>query len=593
MHPKNVDDFGSLLHDWAERDPQFPIYSWIGDEGDVTESYTFAELDMRARAIAVELRRQSAPGDRALLLYPPGLEFISAFFACLLAGVIAVPAYPPLKPRDLRRVRGIARSARPTTVLGPLALRERLPELMEQVPELSRSRYLVADEVPSALAVEYRPPRISSSSVAFLQYTSGSTGDPKGVMVTHGNLLANEAMIANAFAHSRASVVVGWLPHFHDMGLIGNVLQPLYVGCRDYLMSPGSFLREPLRWLRAISKYRGTTSGGPNFAFELCALRAARSKTEQDFDLSSWDLAFVGAEPIRPATLDQFAKAFAGQGFRASSFYPCYGLAEATLLVSSVEFGAGARVISLEAARGAKPRQLVSCGRAAQEQMVVIVDPTTQRALPDGQEGEIWASGANIAAGYWERPEESAETFRALVQGDQARTYLRTGDLGVVHGEELLISGRLKDLIIVRGQNFYPQDIEAVVEAAHPAVRASTSAAFSFTEQGEERVVVVTEVARAKLKESAESACQVIRAAVIEECDLRIDIILLIAAQTIVKTSSGKIERRAARNMFLAGGFEVIGFSSLLPLPSCAWARGLEPRQSRAEGGDSAGSGLG
>jgi acyl-CoA synthetase (AMP-forming)/AMP-acid ligase II len=361
------------------------------------------------------------------------------------------------------------------------------------------------------------------------------------------------------------------------------VLQPLYVGCRDYLMATGAFLREPMRWLRAISTYRGTTSGGPNFAYELCALRAARLKTEQDLDLSSWQLAFVGAEPVREATMSSFVKAFARSGFRESSLYPCYGLAEATLFVSGGELGGGPRLLTQQPSPGVpKPRALVSCGGAAEGEHLAIVDPSTLRRVAPGEEGEIWASGPNIAQGYWQRPEESEQTFRAMITDEGDRKYLRTGDLGLLVGEELLVTSRLKDLIIVRGQNFYPQDIEQVVEAAHPAVRAGSTAAFSFTQNGEECVAVVTEVARTKLDDTPEAVCQRIRATVIEESDLRLDVVVLIAPQTIFKTSSGKIERLATRRSFLAGELDVVGFSTVIALsspikPAAKSSPGVEP----------------
>ena len=559
--PKTLTD---VLRRRAELEPEVSAYAWLGADGAISEEYTYSALERRARSIAVELSGHARPGDRCLLLHPPGLEFVAAYFGCLFAGMIAVPAHPPSKPRDRRRVSGIARSAAPAVVLGERDLLADFELLSVAVPELSRVQPIVTRDIPLALAEDFRAPAIRPDDVAFLQYTSGSTGDPKGVMVTHENLVANELTIQRAFRSDRDSTVVGWLPHFHDMGLVGNILQPLWLGCRSLLFSPASFIRDPLRWVRAISRFRARVSGGPNFAYELCARRAGRLSEREPIDLSCWDTAFVGAEPVRAATLGEFARAFEPFGFRRTSLFPCYGLAEATLYVAGVEQGRGMNLVSPPRPRGSSiVRRLVSSGFVGDGQVVRIVDPADAAPCEPGVEGEIWVSGANVAKGYWRREHDSAERFAAHLPDEPDRSFLRTGDLGVLVNGELVVTGRLKDLIIVRGQNFYPEDIEPVVERAHPALRACASAAFSFTVDGEERVAVVAEVSRGKIDDSPEALAERVRLAVADELELRLDVVVLISPQTLPKTSSGKIARQAARAAYLAGQLEVVGQSAL------------------------------
>ncbi|HVR99607.1 MAG TPA: AMP-binding protein, partial [Thermoanaerobaculia bacterium] len=483
------------------------------------------------------------PGERALLLYPPGLEFVAAFFGCLYAGVIAVPAYPPRSRRPDSRLRGIAMDCRPRVVLTTAALLARREALVGQVAELASALWLDTETLDDPSS-GFEP---SPGDIAFLQYTSGSTGNPKGVVVTHSNLLHNLERIRVAFGQTPESVVVGWLPLFHDMGLIGNVLEPCYVGCECVLMSPAAFLQKPSRWLAAIDRYRGTTSGGPNFAYDLCA----RSIAPETLDLSCWSVAFNGAEPVRRATLDRFAEIFAPCGFRRESFAPCYGLAEATLLVS--------------AARGAGEDPLVSCGALPSGDEVRIVDPESGIACAADEVGEIWLAGPSVAAGYWNRPEATQETFGAVAE-DGGGPYLRTGDLGFVRHDELVITGRLKDLIVLRGRNLYPQDVELSAERAHPALRAGGGAAFSVDERGEESVVVVHEVERraGPLGEITDA----VRRAVAEEHGVRVADVVLLRAGTIPKTSSGKIQRRECRSRYLAGELEPLHRSATAPATS-------------------------
>jgi amino acid adenylation domain-containing protein len=530
---------------------------------------TFGRLAVRARAIGAALKEAGFAGERALLLYPPGLAFVEAFFGCLFGGVVAVPVALPASERGMPRLRAIAADARPALVLTTASV---LPRFADAAGLLGPGvGYLATDAVPDAAGAGWSDPRSAENSPAFLQYTSGSTADPKGVEVSHGNLLHNEAMIHRAFGQSEASVVVGWLPLHHDMGLIGNVLQPLYAGASAVLMSPVSFLQRPLRWLRAIARYGATTSGGPNFAYDLCVRKIAPQE-RAGLDLSSWQVAFSGAEPVRAATLERFAAAFAPCGFRAESFYPCYGLAEATLFAAGGPFGRRPQVAAFDldrlagghavpAASPACPQaRLVSCGGTWGEERLEIVDPDSREPCAEGRVGEIWLSGANVAGGYWRQPEASAETFRARLAGDAGppgRPFLRTGDLGFVHQGELYVTGRLKDLIILRGRNLYPQDVELAAEQSHPALRPGGSAAFAIDAGGEERLVVAAELER-RAEAGPGEVMQAIRQAVARQLEAAVWDLLLLPVGALPKTTSGKVRRRACRASYLAGSLPVI-----------------------------------
>ncbi|HYO15771.1 MAG TPA: amino acid adenylation domain-containing protein [Thermoanaerobaculia bacterium] len=546
-----------------ERGPQ-NAFLFLSDQGEERESLTYAELDARARTIAAALQAGGARGGRALLLYPPGLEFVAAFFGCLYAGVAAVPAYPPRMNRSLGRILAILEDARPRFILTVSALQPRIEAwLAEAGPRAPRC---LATDALEGTAEGWQEPEVTAETVAFLQYTSGSTSTPKGVIVRHGNLLANEAMIRDAFGQSETSRVVGWLPLYHDMGLIGNVLQPLFVGARCVLMSPVAFLQRPALWLEAISRYRATTSGGPNFAYELCC-RKVSDEELAGLDLGSWEVAFNGAEPVRADTMERFAARFARCGFRRETFYPCYGLAEATLFVSGGEKGAGPSVLRLGRAALERRRvepgateggevALVGAGREIAGGEVRVVDPETVAECPSGTVGEIWVAGPHVASGYWGREEESARTFGARLPGEPG-TFLRTGDLGFFHGGELFVTGRLKDLIILRGRNLYPQDVELTVEASHPALRAGCGAAFSVEAGGEEVLVVVQEIEKRR-EDEAGPALAAARRAVAEEHEAALHEIVLLRAGTLPKTSSGKVQRHACRAAYLAGGLEVV-----------------------------------
>ena len=567
-----VGNLVALLRLRAEERGEQVAYTFLADGEEEAERLTFAELDRRAREIGAALQRMggaSIEGRPVLLLYPPGLEFVAGFFGCLYAGAVAVPAYPPRSRRSLPRLRSMAKDAEPAVALTTSELAPRLESLAAGVPELADLPALATDALEPGLELGWRDPQAGPETLAFLQYTSGSTAAPKGVMVSHGNLLHNEEAIRRGFGQSEASVIVGWLPLYHDMGLIGNVLQPLYLGARCVLMSPVAFLQKPVRWLRAVSRYRATTSGGPSFSYDLVA-RKSRPEDLAGVDLSSWTVAFNGAEPVRAATLDRFAEAFAPYGFRRDAFYPCYGLAEATLFVTGGAPGempvvAGYDPMALERgeareAGGGEARRLVSSGRAQGGQDVRVVDPETRRPVADGGVGEIWVRGPSVTGGYWRRPEATAEDFGAELAGvadGERGPYLRTGDLGFLSDGELFVTGRRKDLIILRGRNLYPQDLELTAERAHPALRPGCGAAFSVevpVDAGTgERLAIVHEVHRHDHDGDHAAIADAIRAAVAEEHDAPVDAVVLIRHGTMLKTSSGKIRRSACREAMLAG----------------------------------------
>ncbi len=580
-----------LLQSRAQGAPDATAYTFL-DKGEKEGGrFTYSQLDEQARSIAVTLQRTMKPGERALLLYPPGLDFIAAFFGCLYSGVVAVPAYPPdphRLERSLPRLQTIAQDAQTSAILTTrpiltmmkfLMQQGKIAGMLEKIPllqglgkklgeKISRSHlydfhslpWIATNKLNAKQALSWKSPSISPEDLAFLQYTSGSTGDPKGVMLSHKNLLYNEKMIEKAFGHNEKTIVVGWLPLYHDMGLIGNVLQPLYLQRPCILMSPLDFLEKPLRWLQAISHYQATTSGGPNFAYDLC-VRKVTPEDKANLDLSSWQVAFNGAEPVREETLERFTEAFSGCGFSRRAFYPCYGLAEASLIVSGGEkeedvVSLSVEEVSLQEGKAVlgeknteKVRTLIGAGKSLLEQELLIVDPKKGTPLAPLEIGEIWVSGQHVASGYWKKEEMSVSSFQAQVPGKE-KSFLKTGDLGFLHQGELYVTGRQKDLIIVRGRNFYPQDIELTVERSHPALRPGCTAAFSVEKDSEEQLVVIQEVRR-EFAQDFSPLIETIRQAVAEEQQLQLYAVVLIRAGTISKTSSGKIQRHACKKAFL------------------------------------------
>ncbi len=557
-----------LLRHRAEHLTDDTAFIWLVDGEDDVVCMTNGELDRRARAIGAWLESHDLVGNRALLLYPPGLEFVTAFFGCLYAGVVAVPVYPPRRNRSLLRIQAIADDAQATVALTTEDVLKRVDSLIGETPHLKKLTWLATCEVDQNTADDWHMPDIHADTLAFLQYTSGSTGTPKGVILDHANLLYNSALISYAFELTRSGTGVFWLPSYHDMGLIGGILQPLYVGRPSVLMSPMAFLQRPYRWLRAITRYRGTTSGGPNFAYELCTRKVTPEQCER-LDLSSWEVAFNGAEPVRADTLERFARKFASCGFRRKAFYPCYGLAEATLIVSG-GFAKEAPIVrhfdsealSRDRAVEAQPgeqgaRAMVGCGSSLPDQKIVIADPHTRSAVAEGQVGEIWVAGPSVARGYWRRPDTTEEVFRAKLAESGRGSFLRTGDLGFLHQGELFVTGRIKDLIILHGVNIYPQDIEKTVQQSHPRLRPDSGGVFAVEIDGREELVVVQEIERRR-KGDLGAVVRAIRRAVSVEHELSPRAIVLVRASSIPKTTSGKIQRHACRKGFLEGTLSVV-----------------------------------
>lgn len=545
-------------------------YIFLEDGEGAERRLTYGQVDERARAIAAHLQAMGMAGERALLLYPPGLDYIVAFFACLYAGVVAVPVYPPSR-HHLQRLRAIVHDAAPALVLTTAGGLENgsTARRRDNRPEESWGRgnlqWLATDRLDALPSSRWIPPLIEPDALAFLQYTSGSTGEPKGVMVSHANLIANQRAIKEGFRHTEETIVVGWLPFYHDMGLIGNILQPLYLGSTAILMSPLSFLEQPVRWLKAISRYRANTSGGPNFAYDLC-VRKVTAEQKRDLDLTSWRVAFNGAEPVRLSTLERFAAAFAECGFRRESFFPCYGLAEATLFVTGPEPG---RLPSIHAFDQSSPgggngadraATLVGCGSPPAEHEVRIVHPDTLTPGKEGEVGEIWVAGPSVARGYWNRAEGSERTFRARLADDEGLTFLRTGDLGLLHNGELYVTGRIKDLIILQGRNYYPQDLERVLDEQAGGLRPGCNAAFSVTRGDQEEVVLVAEVSRASQHRAKEILTEV-RRRVADASDLPISDLVLVPPGSVPRTSSGKIRRQACKQAYLEGRLDVLARS--------------------------------
>jgi len=562
------------------------IYLPNGEEEE--SCLTYGELDYQAQTIATALQASYEPGTRALLLYPPGLEFIKAFFGCLYAGVIAIPAYPPHPARlnrTLPKLQAITLDAEPAVVLTTSKLLASTDPLFQQSLLFKKKHWLATDSLANETLSEWRVP-IRSDDLAFLQYTSGSTAMPKGVMVTHANLLHNSAYMAHGFQHTPESILVTWLPTFHDMGLIYGILQPIYSGFKCYVMPPASFIQRPLRWLQAISRHQATHSVAPNFAYELCT-REITEEQRAGLDLRHWQVAVNGAEPIRIETLERFALAFASCGFRRSAFYPGYGLAEATLKVTGgrtteefvtcrVDVAALAqhRLVEVDTQENEQVSQtLVSSGRATYGVELVIVDPETLVECAIGCVGEIWVRGPSNAQGYWNRIEETQQTFNAYLSNTEVGPYLRTGDLGFLKEGELFVTGRRKDLIIIAGSNHYPQDIELTAERSHKDLRPASCAAFSIDDAGE-RLIVAIEVERyhrpdaqngnhseesRRRRVSTSGAKDIVKAiqyAVAEQHELQIHQVVLLKAGSISKTSSGKIQRHVCRKSFLASALD-------------------------------------
>jgi acyl-CoA synthetase (AMP-forming)/AMP-acid ligase II len=543
-----------ILVERAALQPDKLAFTFVGEGTDGPEgalTLTYRELFEQAAGFAALLQAHGLAGERVLLVFKSNAWFVISFFACLMAGAIAVPTAPPRREQMAQRLH---------TIAGNAGARAGIPdsdEVMQTAIGLGHDdvhwfdvRQLSQNNALRARAADWRPPLLSGDSLAFLQYTSGSTGDPKGVMVSHGNLMANSRHIAEAFGHGPDSSVLVSLPLYHDMGLIGGIVQPLYVGVPVHVMTPAQFVHKPQRWLQMISQLRISSSGGPNFMYDLAA-QAVQPEHLEGIDLSSWRAAFCGAEPIRASTIESFTRKFAPYGFREGAFYPCYGMAEATLFVTGHKLGTVPCVDTK--AVGGLP--VVGCGQPHQDTRVEIVDPTTRRPLPDGQEGEIWVSGPSVAQGYWKNPQATALTFKARLSGSSEGPFLRTGDLGFRKEDNLFVTGRLKDLIILRGRNFAPQDLEVEGEGSHPGLQAGGGAAFTLTEGDQERLILAFELKREWRRRTDEWPVveAAVRAAIARNYQVRVDDVVLLAPGVLPRTSSGKVRRAQCRTDYLGG----------------------------------------
>ncbi|HEX8325176.1 MAG TPA: AMP-binding protein [Tepidisphaeraceae bacterium] len=552
-----------LLRRRAASEGACVAYRFLADGEAETASITVAELDTRARAIAAMLQTRTQPGDRVILAHAPGLDFIAAFFGCLYAGVVAVPTFPPRTNgnghRMTARARAIVDHAEPSVVLTCAADVDRITTaLAANVPVVG------SDTVATDSAAAWQEPTIGPQTLACLQYTSGTSGTPKGVMLTHAALLANCQQIHERFETNKQSVGVVWLPPYHDMGLVGGILEPLYVGFDIVLMPPQAFLQKPSRWLTAVSRYRATITGGPCFAFGLCAAQVSDADAGK-LDLSSLKVTFTGAETVRSDVLNKFAAKFAGSGFDPRSTLACYGMAETTLIVTGVRVGRG---LSKEKPLGAEAEH-VSCGPVVAPAKIVIVDPATRQPLPDGRVGEVWTHGPSVAAGYWQNPLATATTFAARL-ADDSGPFVRTGDLGFVRDAELFVTGRLKELIIVRGVNHAPHEIERTIEEAHAAVQAQGVAAFSIDSAEGEKLGLAIELQRNQRHADPAELVAAVRTAVAEAHGLEAHHVVLLKPGGLPRTPSGKVQRSACREGLFDGTLEPTHASVLADAPPAA-----------------------
>ncbi|GAB3109809.1 hypothetical protein GCM10027160_09300 [Streptomyces calidiresistens] len=568
MEARRQDDFVGILRQHAGAAPDRTAFTFLEGELEVSDTLTYGELDRRAAALAARLREHLEPGDRALLLHPAGTDYVVAFYACLYARVIAVPLYTPQR-RTVPTVEAIAEDCRATAVLTTSRNLSRR-SLFADGSRPATIPWLTTDtgaDEPGAPTVPMVDEGITPRTIAYLQYTSGSTSTPKGVVITHHNAVRQCAEAAAAWSFDADSRWVAWLPHFHDYGQIGSVMLPVFAGAASVMMAPATFVRRPLRWPRAISEYRGTHTGAPNFAYDLCVEameEAERSGTAPELDLSTLVIAGNGAEPVHLATLERFAEAYAPHGLDPAALCPSYGLAEATLRVTSTPYGGPVRSGTFATAVPGAPvmpsddprtRPLVAVGGVIGDTGIAVVDPKTRRRLPSGHVGEIWVTGPIVSPGYWERPEENERTFGAEIEGESGTAYLRTGDLGFVQDDALYVCGRIKDVVIVNGTNHYPQDLERTAEESHPAVRRGHTAAFGVTDGGTEFPVVVVETPRHDAASPREVAREV-REAVWRAHDL-IAGVLVTETGAVPVTTSGKVRRARAREEFLADALPV------------------------------------
>ncbi|MEV7597325.1 fatty acyl-AMP ligase [Kitasatospora sp. NPDC089797] len=591
--PRALPSLPEVLARRSAEQPDALAYAFLRNGEEIADTLTYRQLDVRAREVAARLAALGPAGRSVLLLHPSGPGFVVDLLGCMLAGVAAAPVQVPSRARGLERLRRIADDAGTDVVLTTTEVKRDLEERFGTLPELAaltlhdpESLAAAAERRAPGAAAAWEPRPIGARELALLQYTSGSTGTPKGVRVTHANFGSNVDETDRLWPCRGDARVVNWLPLFHDMGMLFGVVLPLWAGIPSYLMTPDAFIRRPARWLEAISRFRGTHAAAPSFAYELCARAVSEGGLPPGLDLSSWRVAANGAEPVRWQTISAFTGALAPAGFRPEAMCPGYGLAENTLKatgspedrpptvlwLSAEELRAGRAVevpVAAAPTTAAHPDTVpdpaeavpsIGCGGPVGDSLVRIVDPLTRVTRPDGQVGEIWVSGPCVAAGYHGRPEESEQTFRARrADRTERRSWLRTGDLGFRHRGELFVTGRIKDVVIRQGRNFYPQDIELSAENADPGLHPNCAAAFSAEDGTRERLVLVVEADGRTLRGGGELLRERIHRAVHDSQRLEPDEIVLVRRGSLPRTSSGKVQRRETRRRYLDGEFGAAG----------------------------------
>ena len=567
--------FIDILYEQRDKYPSKQLYIFLFDGEKEELSITYDQLVIKAKMLAQKLDDVVEKNDRILLFYPPGLEYIIAFFACMFKGLIAVPAYPP-ESRNINRIYSIIQDSKAKIALCSKDVYERVSSgKITNLHGLEKKLTLLSTDIINEPITDVNiSTQVLPDDIAFLQYTSGSTSTPKGVMVSHENLIANCDLITKFFGYKNEHIMVSWLPPYHDMGLVGSTIQTIYMGGTSVHMSPASFSRKPLRWLQAITNYSRlgeVISGGPNFAYEMCCNYVDDDQLNT-LNLSKWRLAYNGAEPVRASTLKKFEQKFSKAGFKYQNFNPVYGLAEATLIVSSgilkndpvikkfdLESLKNKRVQEVEE-NHSKQIELVGCGKTLESHRIVIVNPSTLKEEQDYNIGEIWVKGPSIAQGYWQNKEDTQKTFHAYISDTNEGPFMRTGDLGFFDNEKnLFVKGRIKELIIIRGQNYYPQDLEEIAEQACKQLRPSCGGAFSIDYNDEEVLVIVYEIQRRyKNNANLDEIKFVIKNAFAKKDGIAVHDIILIEPSSFPKTSSGKLQRRLAREMYLNNELKII-----------------------------------
>jgi len=568
-----VQDCGTyidVIKNRVRANPDHVVFRFLNDGINESESLTYRQLETRSKALGTAMQEYARKGERVLLLFPPGLSYVASLFACFYSGMVAVPAYPPRRNRSLDRIHTIVEDSGATVSLISRQVFNDIERNFAEDEVLNKIHWIVYEDVADEKESDWKPQEILPDDIALLQYTSGSTGHPKGVMISQLNLLYNSEYIRQTFEFDKNSVGVNWLPIFHDMGLIGGVLQAAYLGVLNVGMPPMAFLKNPLNWLKAIEKYKGTTGGGPNFSFDYC-IQKTTEEERMSLDLSSVKTFYCGAEPVRKQSMESFPEAFEKSGVAPVQMYPVYGMAETTLIVSGGYQDETPKYLILDAialqenkvlladAKNVKTVEFVGCGHSWMETKIEIIDPATFERKAKNEVGEIWVSGPTVAKGYWNKAEENQRTFGAKITSTGEGLFLRTGDLGLFFEDELYITGRLKDLIIIRGVNYYPNDIEITVQNADDSLKQNSGAAIPVTINGEEKLVVVHELERAALRNiDHNKIISSIRAAISEEHELDVYGIVLIRTGSIPMTSSGKIQRRLTKYGYLNKELNVV-----------------------------------